>query len=81
MDIAFLSVHERCSIRKETERQLQIIANKPFMNEVDHRMIISFFYVFEMWIGMNEFDHRILALLKQQRERPEKFKPDWGFKP
>ena len=28
-------------------------------------------HVFEMWIGMNEFDHRILALLKQQRERPE----------
>ena len=24
-----------------------------------------------MRIGLNEFDHRILALLKQQRERPE----------
>ena len=32
-------------------------------------------YVFEMRIGMNDFDHRILALLKQQRERPEKFRP------
>ena len=30
------------------------------------------FHVFEMWIGMNEFHHRILALLEQQRERPEK---------
>ena len=29
-------------------------------------------HVFEMRIGMNEFDHRILALLKQHRERPEK---------
>ena len=28
------------------------------------------FHVFEMWIGMNELDHHILALLKQQRERP-----------
>ena len=24
-----------------------------------------------MRIGLNEFDHRILALLRQQRERPE----------
>ena len=30
------------------------------------------FHVFEMRIGMNEFDHGILALLKQQSERPEK---------
>ena len=30
---------------------------------------------------MNEYDHGILALLKQQRERPEKFKPEWGFEP
>ena len=34
------------------------------------------FHVFEMQIGMNEFDHRILALLEQQRERPER-----GFEP
>ena len=27
-------------------------------------------HVFEIRIGMNEFDHRILALLKQVRERP-----------
>ena len=28
---------------------------------------------------MNEFNHRILALLrvKQQREIPEKFRPEW----
>ena len=25
-------------------------------------------------MGMNEFDHHILALLEQQRERPEKFR-------
>ena len=38
------------------------------------------FYVFEMWIGMNIYDHRnVLALLKQQRESPEKFRPDPGF--
>ena len=30
-------------------------------------------HVFEMRIGMNEFDHLILALLKQEREKPEKF--------
>ena len=34
------------------------------------------FHVFEMRIGMNEFDHSILALLEQQRERPER-----GFEP
>ena len=27
----------------------------------------EFFHVFEMQIGMNEFDHRILALLKPSR--------------
>ena len=30
---------------------------------------------------MNEFDHRILAPLKQQRERPVKFRPERGFDP
>ena len=34
------------------------------------------FDVFKMQIGMNEFDHRPLALLKQHRERPERaFEP------
>ena len=38
------------------------------------------FHVFEMWIGMNIYDHRnVLALLKQHRERPEKFRPDPEF--
>ena len=32
---------------------------------------IGIFHVFEMRIGINEFDHRILSLLKQQRETPE----------
>ena len=27
----------------------------------------------------SEFDHRIFKLLKQQRERHEKFKAEWGF--
>ena len=27
-----------------------------------------------MWIAINEFDHRILALLKQRRERLENFR-------
>ena len=39
------------------------------------------FHVFEMRIRMNEFDHRILALLEQQRERPEKFRLERGFEP
>mgnify|MGYP006973393344 CR=1 FL=1 len=30
---------------------------------------------------MNEFDHPILALLKQQQERSEKFSPEQGFEP
>lgn len=35
-----------------------------------------------MRVGMNEFDHRnVLAQLKQQRERPEKFRPERGFEP
>jgi len=38
-------------------------------------MIIQVF-VFEMLSDMDEFDHRILALLKQQRGRPERrFEP------
>ena len=40
------------------------------------------FHVFKMWIGMNEIDHLMLALLnKQHREMPEKFRPEWGFEP
>ena len=36
------------------------------------------FHVFELRIRMNEFDHRsFLSLLKQQRERPEKFRPEF----
>ena len=41
------------------------------------------FYVFEMQIGMNEFDHCIVALLKRQQEGPEKlalFRPEF-FRP
>ena len=30
---------------------------------------------------MNEFDHRILELLKQQREMLEKLRPERGFQP
>ena len=39
------------------------------------------FHVFEMRIGMYEFDHRVLALLEQQRERPEKLRLERGFEP
>jgi len=39
------------------------------------------FYVFEKWIGMNEFDHGILALLKQQRQRPENSGLNGGWNP
>ena len=40
------------------------------------------FHLFELRIGMNEFDHRsFLSLLKQQRERPEKFRPQRIFEP
>ena len=31
------------------------------------------FHVFEMRIGMIELDHRIFALLEQQREKPKTF--------
>ena len=34
------------------------------------------FHVFELQIGINEFDHcNVLMLLKQEQERSEKFKP------
>ena len=39
------------------------------------------FHVFEMRICMNEFDQLILSLLKRQQEGPEKFRPEWEFKP
>lgn len=34
------------------------------------------FHVSEMRIGMNEFDHLIVSLLKQQQEGPEKFRAE-----
>ena len=37
----------------------------------------SIFHVSEMQIGLNEFDHGILGLLKQAR--PKKIKPEGGF--
>jgi len=40
-----------------------------FLFDDDHNTEI--FHVFEIRIGMNEFDHRILALLKQLRLRKE----------
>ena len=39
------------------------------------------FCVFQMWIGMNEVDHCNFRLLKQQRQRREKFRPKRGFEP
>lgn len=37
-------------------------------------------HVLELRIGMNVKDHRSFsALLKQQGERPEKFRPERGF--
>ena len=41
--------------------------------------ITRIFHVFEMQIGMNQSDHRILAL--QQLERPENFRGERGFEP
>ena len=53
---------------------------KPVDVEIDDDNT-GIFHVFGMRIGMNEFHHRILALLKQQRERSEKFRAERGFKP
>ena len=51
---------------------------KPVDIEIDdHNTII--FYVFEMQIGMNEFDQGIFALLKLLQERPENSRPEPGF--
>ena len=45
-------------------------------------MVIHECHVLEPQTGMNADDHRsFLALLKQQQERPEKFRPEWEFKP
>ena len=53
---------------------------KPVDVEIDDDNT-GIFHIFEMQIGMNEFDYPILALLKQRQERPEKFRPEWGFEP
>jgi len=37
--------------------------------------------VFEMQSGMNECDHHIIVLVKQQRQWPEKFGPEWEIEP
>ena len=43
-------------------------------------MVILECQVLELWIGMNVFDcSTFLALLKQQRERPENFRLEWRF--
>ena len=44
-------------------------------------LIQEFILVLELRMGMNEFDHRILSLPKQQREMPEKFWPERGYEP
>ena len=45
-------------------------------------MIIQEFNIeFEMRTRMNEFDHRILLLLKQHRGVPKEFRPEQGFEP
>ena len=45
-------------------------------------MVIQEYDVLELRIGINVDDHRsVLALLKKQRERPEKFSPERGFEP
>ena len=47
-------------------------------NRTDDNTGIS--HVFELRIGMTEFDHRsFLSLLKQQQESLEKFRPERGF--
>ena len=55
---------------------LRLFNKQQVNDDIDNTGI---FLVFEMQIGMDEFDHRILALLKQQRQRPEKFRPERGF--
>ena len=42
-------------------------------------IIQEFFHVFEMRFEMEQFDHRVLALLKQQQERLEKFRTGWNL--
>ena len=47
---------------------------RPMLRKVDALKLLDdditgIFHVFEMQIGMNEFDHRILALLEYQRRR------------
>ena len=51
------------------------VDHRPFVVEIDADNT-TIFHVFQMWIGLNEFDHGILALFKHQRERP-----GWGFDP
>jgi len=43
-------------------------------------IVIHECHVVELQIGMNVYDERtILVLLKQQQERPEKFRPEERF--
>ena len=57
--------------------EIAIFASKFNFDDVNTRIFLGF----EMQIGMNEFDHRILSLPKQQREMPEKFWPERGYEP
>ena len=57
--------------KKNRENKLLSSNEVRLVNRQVWLMIIQGF-VFEIRSGMNEFDHRSFALLKRQRERPEK---------
>ena len=54
------------------------IIYKPVDVEIDDD-ITGIFHVFEMQIGINQSDHRILAL--KQLERPANLRGERGFEP
>ena len=59
--------------KKKKNRENKLLSSNEvrLVNRQVWLMIIHGF-VFEIRSGMNEFDHRIFALLKRQQERPEK---------
>ena len=78
----FLSVRKTVNIQGYSELRDSIKTREncyPLIWQILNDDIAGIFLVFEVQIGMNQSDHRILAL--QQLERPENFRGERGFEP
>ena len=70
------AVLRQLSYEANWEEVVMWVDYKPVDVEIDNHNT-GIFHVFELRIGISQF--KFLSLLKQQRERPEKFRPERRF--